>query len=91
MAGLTAAINFHSTSLGRMVIDSAYQRLTCISDQISLDLTLGNQLTLQFTPVHQVGISWPCCHWAPITQFHSPSLHFIDIHPVSSYFIPIFK
>jgi hypothetical protein len=43
---------------------------------------------LHFIPAHQVRITWPCYHSLLITQLHSPSLHFIDIHPVSSYFIP---
>ena len=89
--GLTAAINFHLTSLSRMIIDGAHQRLMCVGNQISLDLTLGNQLSSHFIPIHQVRVSWPCFHSPLITQLHSPSLHFIDIHPVSSYFIPVFK
>jgi hypothetical protein len=40
-----------------MMIDGVHRGLMCVGNQISLDLTLGNQLSLHFIPAHQVRIT----------------------------------
>ena len=40
-----------------MITDSIAWKLIHVGNQVSLDLTLGNQFSLHFTAVHQVSVS----------------------------------